>query len=73
MRSELVGRRHRYVYLAKFIENDPAKFEGAVAAATGMSPPQPEEIAALAGKAERCTELAADINAVMEFVSSVSQ
>ena len=47
--------------------------EGAVAAATGMSPPQPEEIAALAGKAERCIELAVDINAVMEFVSSVSQ
>ncbi|MAF45022.1 MAG: threonine synthase [Acidimicrobiaceae bacterium] len=59
--------------LAVMATAHPAKFEGAVAAATGMSPPQPEEIAALAGKAERCIELAVDINAVMEFVSSVSQ
>ena len=51
----------------------PAKFETAVADATGMNPPQPEEIAALAGIPERCTELGDDLNAVMEFVSSVSQ
>ena len=51
----------------------PAKFEAAVADATGMIPSKPEEIAALAGKPERCTHLAVDINAVKEFVSSVSR
>ena len=51
----------------------PAKFESAVTDATGMNPPQPEEIAALAGKPERCAELADDLASVMEFVSSVSR
>jgi threonine synthase len=51
----------------------PAKFPDVVEQATGMTLTQPEELAALVDKPERCADLPNDLASVMEFVSSVSQ
>ena len=51
----------------------PAKFEAVVKEATGVAPPQPEEITALGDKPERCADLPNDLTSVMEFVLGVSE
>jgi threonine synthase len=47
---------------------DPAKFPAAVAAATGVSPPVPAAVAALAERPERIDRLPADAEAVKAYV-----
>ncbi len=49
----------------------PAKFPEAVARATGSPPPAPLALAAVADRAERCTSLPNDAEAVKDFVRSV--
>ena len=51
----------------------PAKFEAVVKEATGLTPPQPEEITALGDKPERCADLPNDLTSVMEFVFGISK
>tara|TARA_B100001079_G_scaffold248192_1_gene237997 strand:+ start:43 stop:906 length:864 start_codon:yes stop_codon:yes gene_type:complete len=50
----------------------PAKFSAVVEDATGELPAQPAEITALFGRAERCSDLPNELNAVMEFISAVA-
>ncbi len=50
----------------------PAKFSAVVEDATGQLPAQPTEIKDLFGRAERCSDLPNELNAVKEFVSSVA-
>ena len=50
----------------------PAKFSAVVEDATGQLPAQPTEIKDLFGRAERCSDLPNELNAVKEFVSSVT-
>lgn len=50
----------------------PAKFNDVVQAATGVSPPQPPEMAGLMGRSERCVDLPNEISDVMDFVVATS-
>ena len=50
----------------------PAKFNTVVEAATGMAPPQPDEIVALKSRSERYVNLPNEVSAVMDFVAPAS-
>jgi len=50
----------------------PAKFNTVVESATGVVPPQPDEIAGLKNRSERCIDLPNEVSAVMDFVSTAS-
>ncbi len=50
----------------------PAKFNTVVEAATGMAPPQPDEIVALKSRSERYVNLPNEVSAVMDFVATAS-
>ncbi len=63
-------RRDRSVPLVALATAHPAKFPDAVEKATGLVPPQPPALAALAGKPEKCAELPNDVAAVSDYVRS---
>tara|TARA_B100001559_G_C16365396_1_gene559467 strand:+ start:77 stop:586 length:510 start_codon:yes stop_codon:yes gene_type:complete len=50
----------------------PAKFNSVVEAATGVAPPQPDEIVGLENRNERCVNLPNEVSVVMDFVASAS-